>query len=62
MGINAASIGLTLAGAFTFLIPIVQKANYTSLVIIVVTFLILKTNKVTPFFLFLLALIMGVLI
>ena len=61
-GINAASIGLTLSAAFTFLVPMVQRVDYLGLITVCVTLLITQFTKIPTFFIFIGGLILGLLV
>jgi chromate transporter len=58
-GVNAVSTGLTLAAAFTFLIPIVQSGNYWALFAFFMSIILLFFTKFPSYFIFLLALALG---
>ncbi|MEA5260588.1 chromate efflux transporter [Arcicella aquatica] len=58
-GINAASIGLTLAAAITFIVPMVKQVDVVGLVTVIGTLLILQFTKVPSFLIFLGGLILG---
>jgi chromate transporter len=58
-GINATSTGLTLAAAFTFLVPMVYHTDWVSLLVVVTVFCLVQFTKISPFFIFLGGLILG---
>jgi chromate transporter len=61
-GINAASIGLTLAAAFTFIVPMVQRVDYLGIISVLVTLCLTQFTKIPTFFIFLGGLILGLLV
>ncbi len=61
-GINAASVGLTLSAAITFLMPIVTKADYTGMLTIAITLLVVRYTKIPTFFIFLGGLLLGLIL
>jgi chromate transporter len=60
-GINAASIGLTLSAAFTFLVPMVQRVDYIGLLTVFITLALIQFTKIPSFFIFIGGLILGLL-
>jgi chromate transporter len=60
-GIHAASTGLTLAAAFTFMIPIIQSGDLWAIFAFVAALLLLFFTKLPSYFIFLLALGFGFL-
>lgn len=61
-GINAASIGLTLSAAFTFLVPMIHRSDLVGILTVIFTFIIVQYTKVPTFFIFLGGLILGFLV
>lgn len=61
-GINAASIGLTLSAAFTFLVPMIQRVDYLGLLTVCITLFLTQFTKIPTFFIFIGGLILGFLI
>ena len=60
-GIQAASVGLTLVAVFTFTRPLVVDAQFISLGIVGVAFLLAEKTKIPAILLFSLALLAGIL-
>jgi chromate transporter len=60
-GIQAASVGLTLVAVFTFSRPLIVKAQFISLGIVVAAFLLAEKTKIPAILLFSLALLAGIL-
>ncbi len=58
-GINAASTGLTLAAAFTFMVPIIESGDYWAIFAFVMAILLLTFTKLPSYVIFLLALAFG---
>jgi chromate transporter len=61
-GINAASIGLTLAAAFTFIVPMVQRVDYLGIITVLVTLCLTQFTKIPTFFIFLGGLVLGLIV
>lgn len=61
-GINAASVGLTLSAAVTFLMPIVSKGDYVGMLTIAITLLVVRYTKIPTFFIFLGGLLLGLIL
>lgn len=61
-GINAASIGLTLSAAFTFIVPMVQRVDYLGIITVFVTLGLTQFTKIPTFFIFLGGLFLGLLV
>jgi chromate transporter len=60
-GINAASIGLTLAAAISFFMPMVHKADYVGMFTVLVTILIIQLTKLPSYVIFLGGLLLGLI-
>jgi chromate transporter len=58
-GINAATTGLTLSAAVTFVVPIFEQGDYWALFALVVALLMLIFTKIPSYFIFLLGLAFG---
>lgn len=61
-GINAASIGLTLSAAFTFIVPMVQRVDYLGIFTVLITLALIQFTKIPTFFIFLGGLILGLIV
>ena len=61
-GINATSIGLTLAAACTFLVPMVQRVDILGMITVMITFALIHLTKIPTFFIFLGGLILGLIV
>ncbi len=61
-GINAASVGLTLSAAVTFLMPIASKGDYVGMLTIAITLLVVRYTKIPTFFIFLGGLLLGLIL
>lgn len=61
-GINATSIGLTLAAACTFLVPMVQRVDILGFITVMITFALIHLTKIPTFFIFLGGLILGLIV
>jgi chromate transporter len=60
-GIQAASVGLTLVAVFTFTLPLFVEAQFVSLGIVAIAFLLAEKTKIPAILLFGLALIAGII-
>ena len=61
-GINAASIGLTLSAAFTFIVPMVQRVDYLGIVTVLITLCLTQFTKIPTFLIFLGGLVLGLIV
>ena len=61
-GINAASIGLTLSAAFTFIVPMVQRVDYLGIITVLITLVLTQFTKIPTFFIFLGGLFLGLIL
>ena len=61
-GINAASIGLTLSAAFTFVVPMVKRVDYLGIITVLVTLALTQFTKIPTFYIFLGGLILGLVV
>jgi chromate transporter len=60
-GIQAASVGLTLVAVFTFTRPLIEQAQFISLGMVAVAFILAEKTKIPAILLFSLALLAGIL-
>ncbi|WP_081681299.1 chromate efflux transporter [Flectobacillus major] len=61
-GINASSVGLTLAAAISFLMPIVHERDFAGVFTIIATLLVIRFTKLPSFFIFLGGLLLGLIL
>jgi chromate transporter len=61
-GINAATTGLTLAAAVTFLVPMFMPFDITAIVTVLITIALLQFTKIPSYFIFIGALVLGLII
>jgi chromate transporter len=61
-GINASSVGLTLAAAISFLMPIVHERDFAGVLTIIATLLVIRFTKLPSFFIFLGGLLLGLIL